>query len=319
MDRPLRVAVAGASGIGRHHANWHAHLGAEVVAFLGSSRDRCADTARRLSGMFGFRGRGYTDLDELLGREQPDVVDVCTPNRLHFDVARQSLAAGCHVLCEKPLVWDEPIDAPRLLSQAQELSDGARAAGRHLGLCTQYAMAVPQWRRVHPDWSPGRRIRFEAELETLSRGRQRDAASVWVDMGSHPLSLVLAILPGARIEEDRLQVCFRGREAVAEFVLAEGPRRCECRVAVRDRDGGSPVRRFGFDGRSVDCSARPDERGVYVSVLRHGGAEDVGDDLMLQLIRQFHQVVAGTEPAPAVPPEVALRNLALQVRIHQAA
>lgn len=311
--------MAGASGVGRHHANWHARLGAEVVAFLGSSEERCQRTRGLLSSQFGFSGRGYTEIGELLSETRPDIVDVCTPNDLHFDVVHRSLAAGCHVLCEKPLVWVAPFDADGTIQQGRELADRAREAKRHLGLCTQYAMAIPQWRRLSPDWCPDRLSRFEAELETLARGRQRDAASVWIDMGSHPLSLVLAVLPSARIEEASLRVQYRDREARVEFLAVDGLRRCECRIVVRDRVEGTLVRRFGFDGIVVDCAARPDASGVYQSVLRRGGTEDVGDDYMHQLIRQFHRVAATPELEPAVSAEIALRNLAMQVQVHQAA
>jgi predicted dehydrogenase len=47
--------------------------------------------------------RIYEDYDELLGRECIDVVDIATPPALHASMVVKSAAAGCHVLCEKPL------------------------------------------------------------------------------------------------------------------------------------------------------------------------------------------------------------------------
>ena len=319
MTQPLRVAVAGASGIGRHHANWHAQVGGEVVAILGSRTDRCERTRAQLKEIFGFRGRIYTDLSELLRAEAPAVVDVCTPNELHYDCVARSLEAGSHVLCEKPLVWDPAVPVGRLRGQARGLGEQARSSGRLLGLCTQYAFAIDQYRRVQPAVDPDRAASFEAELETLARGSRRDAATVWIDMGSHPLSLILAVMPRAEIDGSSLRARFRGREAEAEFTLRQDGRNCDCRIVVRDRDEGPPLRRFGFDGRMVDCIGRPGEDGLYRSVLTALGREDVGQDYMHRLIGQFHDAVTGAAEAPLVPPEVAVRNLDLQLSILEAA
>ncbi len=319
MTRALRVAVAGASGIGRHHANWHAQVGGEVVAILGSRPDRCRQTQDQLRETFGFEGRAYTDLTELLQAEAPDVVDVCTPNEMHYDCVARSLAAGSHVFCEKPLVWDTALSADRLRAQARELCDLARNCGRHFGLCTQYAFAVDHYRRVEPGTDPERATRFEAELETLARGSRRNAATVWIDMGSHPLSLILAAMPRGEVDGSSLRARFRGREAEAEFTLRQDGRTCHCRVVVRDRDEGPPVRRFGFDGRMADFLGRPGEDGLYRAVLTAGGREDVARDYMHRLIGQFHDAVAGRAESPLVPAEVAVRNLDLQLRILEAA
>ena len=48
MERGLRVAIAGASGIGKHHAKWFHRGGAQVVGFLGRSRESVAATERVL-------------------------------------------------------------------------------------------------------------------------------------------------------------------------------------------------------------------------------------------------------------------------------
>ena len=319
MNRPLKIAVAGASGIGRHHAKWHAQTGSWVVAFLGSRPESLASTTAQLRELFGFEGRGYTRLEELLEAEAPDVVDVCTPNERHFDDARLALAAGCHVLCEKPLVWDPAAGAEASLARAGELVDLARRQSLHLGMCSQYAAAFEQYRRLCPDVEPARAASFEAIMDTLSRGRFRDAASVWIDMGPHPLSLILGAWPTAQIVEGSLEVVFAERSAEVGFTVEADGHRCRCRIAVRDRDEGPLVRRFAFDGQAVDLGGRAGEDGVYRSLMTHAGTEDVGDDFMLRLIRQFSRVAAGAEAAPMVPPAVALQNLELLARVLEAA
>ena len=67
-------------------------------------------------------GGAYTDVDEMLDSVRPDVVHVLTPPRTHPELVRRSLAAGAHVICEKPL-------APTA-EQTESLLSAARSANR---------------------------------------------------------------------------------------------------------------------------------------------------------------------------------------------
>lgn len=321
MGNGLKVAVVGASGIGRHHANWHHLCGSDVVAFVGSSAERCESTAASLNRLFGFSGRGYTSMAALLAKEEVDIVDVCSPNHLHHDGALAALRAGCHVLCEKPLVWQEPADTEVLMAQGRELVDTAAAHRRHLSICTQYAAGLPHYHRLCPRTSDGDSgiTSFSAEMETLSRGRDRSARDIWVDMGSHPLSLLLAWIPDGELVGDAPTVTMEGREARAIFDFGAGDCRCRVDIAVRDRPEGSPARRFGVNGDVVDCGGRAGADGVYRSVLSLGEEAEEGEDFMHLLIRQFTAVVLGDEDDPILPGSTGLRNLELQLELLAAA
>ncbi|HJP32359.1 MAG: Gfo/Idh/MocA family oxidoreductase [Candidatus Latescibacteria bacterium] len=313
----LKVAVAGAAGIGRHHAKWHSQLGSHVVAFLGQRASHLSSTRTQLQDLFGFEGRGYTDFDELFAQERPDIIDVCVSNEAHFDMASRALAAGCHVLCEKPLVWSH--SPTTSLNQARLLQDQAATNGLHLGMCSQYAAALEQYRNLFPGLDPATSSSFEAEMETLARGTLRNAASIWVDMGPHPLSLILSVWPGAVLLEESMQINFSGHTAEAKFAIEAQGHRCQCRVVVRDREGGPLTRRFSFDDHTVDLGGRADQTGVYRSVMIRDGVDDLADDFMYLLIQQFTQVVSGGAVTPLVPCSVAMRNLQLQTTILAAA
>ena len=315
----LSVAVAGATGIGKHHAKWYHRWGCDVVAFLGSSPESCSRTETALRGIFPFAGRGYSNLDALLDSEKPDLFDVCTPNDMHFEHAAAALAAGCHVLCEKPLVWD---DSPEiLLSRARELLQQARGANRVFAVCTQYASALPQYEELYRAERGGRPAasRFFAEMETVARGRQRDTGEIWIDMAPHPVSLLLAWHPQGEVVPGSLRTSFRDGEARAEFEFSTGSGRCLVDIAVRDRVEGPPVRRFGVDGYVLGCTGRADESGVYRSVLSSRGRETVGEDFMSLLIGNVCDVVRGSASRLIVPGEQGLRNLELQLQVLQAA
>lgn len=92
-----RVAIIGAGMIGAVHRRAAQLAGAEVVGVLASGPRRSAEAA--LS--WGV-DHAFADLDALLAA-QVDVIHVCTPNATHAEYAAAALAAGKHVICEKPL------------------------------------------------------------------------------------------------------------------------------------------------------------------------------------------------------------------------
>jgi predicted dehydrogenase len=95
---PLRAAVVGTGFIGPVHVEAIRRLGHHVVGLLGSTPDRGRAAADRLAVP-----RAYDALDDLLADPAVQVVHLTSPNRHHFDQCRRCLAAGKHVVCEKPL------------------------------------------------------------------------------------------------------------------------------------------------------------------------------------------------------------------------
>ena len=317
----MRVAIAGVNGIGKHHAKWYHLAGAEVVAFFGSSRSSCETGAEALRAIFPFDGRSYSDFDALLEHERPDIVDICLPNELHFAYAKKALEHGSHVLCEKPLIWIEDADPEQIARNARELVDLARARGLRLGMCSQYAAALPHYERLHercrgPVAPP---TSFYVEMETLARGRDRSPEEIWIDMGPHPLSLLLAWMPNGSICVETLKVSLAEREAHAsfDFRIHDKLPPCRCEIVVRDVQEGRPARRFGINDFIVDCEGKVDEMGAYRCVLSSGTIEDMGEDFMSLHIEQFMSCVKNSEFAPLVPGEIGARSLALQLQILQ--
>jgi len=93
-----RVAVVGL-GIGRMHVwSWRRMKDRfTVAAVCDPDAERAKETAERT-------GAEILDFDELLARDDVDIVDLCTPPSLHFEQIAAALRAGKHVVCEKPLV-----------------------------------------------------------------------------------------------------------------------------------------------------------------------------------------------------------------------
>jgi predicted dehydrogenase len=94
----VRAAVIGTGFIGTVHVEELRRIGVQVRGVLGSTPERGAARAEALGV-----GHAYPTLDAILDDPQVDVVHVTSPNNLHVPQARAILAAGKHVVCEKPL------------------------------------------------------------------------------------------------------------------------------------------------------------------------------------------------------------------------
>lgn len=85
----------------------------EIVAIASRNHEAARQAASRLG-----LARAYGSYEELLADEEIDAVYNPTPNHLHVPLSLQALAAGKHVLCEKPIARDAE-EARRLLAAAQ--------------------------------------------------------------------------------------------------------------------------------------------------------------------------------------------------------
>ncbi|WP_238148175.1 Gfo/Idh/MocA family protein [Rothia halotolerans] len=192
------------------------------VAALASSRP---ERARQALDQVGAERAG--EVSEVLAAPDVDLVHVCTPNRLHAEQAGAALAAGKHVICEKPIATGVE-DARALL---------ARAEGS--GLCA----AVPFVYRYHPMVREAReRIRSGGlgDLLTVDCGYLQDwmvrpddanwrtgaeggGSRAFADIGSHLFDLV-EFVTGRRVTglTARTRTVFseRGGERVSNEDLA---------------------------------------------------------------------------------------------------
>ena len=134
--REIRVAILGASGwMGRVHTmafQTFPHFfgdsgGTARVVALGSTTGTHADLA--------FRAPGAKILDnwqDAVADPDIDLIDICLPDNMHYEVAKAALLAGKHVFCEKPLA--------ETAAEARELANIAREKG----LITRVGHAFPR-------------------------------------------------------------------------------------------------------------------------------------------------------------------------------
>ncbi|XVU27032.1 Gfo/Idh/MocA family protein [Actinoplanes sp. CA-054009] len=138
MSEQLRVGMVGYAFMGAAHSQaWrtvnHAFdlpLSARMTAVAGRSADAVAAAAAKLGW-----AEHTTDWRSLIDRDDIDLIDICTPGDTHREIALAALAAGKHVLCEKPLA--------NTVAEAQEMAAAAAQARGVFAMCGFNYRRVP--------------------------------------------------------------------------------------------------------------------------------------------------------------------------------
>jgi predicted dehydrogenase len=118
----IATALVGTGFIGPVHLEALRRLGRPIAGVLASTPDK----SRQAAASLGI-ARGYADFAELLADPQAGVVHIASPNRWHYQQSRQALAAGKHVICEKPLAMN--------VLESSELTALAARAGLAAAVC----------------------------------------------------------------------------------------------------------------------------------------------------------------------------------------
>jgi predicted dehydrogenase len=93
----MKVGLIGIGGMGNVHFNCYKKMEGIEIAVADIRVDMAKDKIKDDSIPV------YASYEEMIEREKPDFVDICTPSYMHADMAVYALEHGCHALCEKPM------------------------------------------------------------------------------------------------------------------------------------------------------------------------------------------------------------------------
>lgn len=182
---PVRVAVAGCGYWGINHVRVFTNLsGAELRAVCDPD-----EAPRRRAQAIQPAASAVADFDELLAAPDVDAIVLATPARLHAAQALAALAAGKHVLVEKPLALS--------LADAESVQRAAEASDRTvlIGHLMIHHPAMPALARMLAAGEIGEVYYLYARRVNLGRLRP-DENALW-SLGPHDVSMILHLL-GAR-------------------------------------------------------------------------------------------------------------------------
>ena len=115
MSAKLNVAVIGVGSLGKEHARLYADFAASGQIVFAGVYDVSAGQAAKITSKHSVRA--FASLDEALAAAE--AFSIVTPTNTHFELARRFMAAGKHVLVEKPMT-DNAAQAAELVQLARD-------------------------------------------------------------------------------------------------------------------------------------------------------------------------------------------------------
>lgn len=247
------AAVIGTGFIGAVHLSTLRRLGIPIVGVLGSSPARGTERARALGV-----AKAYGSLDELLADPAVQVVHVTSPNVAHYPQVKAILAAGKHVICEKPLAMTA--------AQSAEMVAMAHASGKVAAVCyntrfyplNQHAHGMMKAGELgdlrlitghfHQDWL-AKETDWNWRLEAEEGGPLRSVSDIgthWVDLtnfitGQKPVAVMAELATFIPERQKPLG-------PVETFTATKGP--TETRKIETD-DAATILLRYGNGGRGM--------------------------------------------------------------------
>ena len=314
----LRLAIIGVGRMGAFHARSLAGVdGVSIVAVADGSR-ASLDAVADVIGDAAV----YTSVDEVFADRNVEACLIATPTPSHPDVVRGALAAGLHVLCEKPLSLDpeESVRLGRLATEAERV------------------LQVGFWRRFSPPWVKAREAIVADRIgrPLLVRLSQWDAdpppaafcdpavsGGLAVDCGVHEFDLA-EWLTGLEIERVRAWALPPVDGGLAEVGDHDNL------LAVLELTGGaiatvdlSRNARYGDDVRTEILGSRG---AVFIEILPTGRAEigtadgvdlmagsEAGDATAAGVVNQMKAFAAAVRGAAIDVPGAAASARATQV------
>ena len=125
QKKELRIGLIGCGFMGRTHSNAYNRVpnffpDLEYQPVLKAVCSRSEDKVRSFAEQWGYESV-ETDWKKMVGRDDIDAIDICTPNDTHAEIAIAAAGAGKMVLTEKPLA--------RNLSEAQKMVEAVEKSG----------------------------------------------------------------------------------------------------------------------------------------------------------------------------------------------
>ena len=198
-SKTLRVGVVGLGYAGEQHLkNFVRMPNVEAVALAGLEEERL----RELGGRYGVPNL-YESWEELVARDDLDVVSIGAPNHLHAPIAIAALERGRHVLCEKPLA--------RTGSEAYGIVRAAREADRAVHIAfTQRERGDVQALKRHVEEGNLGRI-YHAKATWMRRNgipgmggwftsKEMAGGGPLIDLGVHMVDMALFLMGDPEVE-----------------------------------------------------------------------------------------------------------------------
>lgn len=229
----VSVAVIGCGFAARLHGSAFRRVGGMQIRLRGCS-DLREETARKLAEDYGYEYY-TTDYRELLADPEVDVVIICTPPMLHTALVLETLAAGKHVICEKPLTGyfgqpgsDELIGNTvpkremfrKVYQDMEQLEAAVKASDKRFMYAENYVYTPCIQRAAEFIRAKGSTITYMRGEETV-QGSPTAGAGLWRNIGGGTLLRIGCHPLGGILYLKSVEAAAKGTEITVESVVAD--------------------------------------------------------------------------------------------------
>ena len=229
--KPVVVGTVGAGFAAGLHGDGYMHV-CTVPVRLKTVADPDLEKAEHIQEIYGYE-RAVREFQDLLQDPEIDVIDILTPPVLHRSMILDALAAGKHVICEKPLTgfFGQPgqPDAGRtpkkemyaqVLQDLEEIRRAAERSGRLVMYAENYIYATPVQRAAQLLRAKGSKILF-MKGEESTPGSMSAGAGRWSTIGGGPLQRIGCHPLAGMLYLKEVEAQTRGESITVSSVLAD--------------------------------------------------------------------------------------------------
>ena len=229
--KPVVVGTVGAGFAAGLHGDGYARV-CTVPVRLKTIADPNLESARRVQEKYGYE-QVAADFQELLNDPEIDVIDILTPPCLHQSMILDSLKAGKHVICEKPLtgyfgekgdknVGRTPKSAmyQHVVQGLEDIRKAAEISGKMVMYAENYVYATPIQRATQLLRAKQSKILF-MKGEESTRGSMTAGASWWSAVGGGPLLRIGCHPLTGMLYLKQVEAQARGENITVSSVLAD--------------------------------------------------------------------------------------------------
>lgn len=198
----MKVGIVGFGNMGKTHAYCIDNLkyyfrdeGFEptVYGICTTSTER----TKSLCEKYGFP-KAFSDFDEMVSCPEIDIIDICTPNNVHYEQLLKALEAGKHIYCEKPLCTTS--------EEAMEISSLAKQKGVTCAIVfnTRFHLPVIRAKELIEEGMLGEILSFsasflhssamDAKKQSWKQNKDICGGGVLFDLGSHAVDMMFHLV-----------------------------------------------------------------------------------------------------------------------------
>ena len=165
--------------------------------------DILSEKAEKMKADFPFIEQVISDYKIALADPEVDAVFILTPNYAHYTITMDSLKAGKHVFCEKPITVNYALSC--------EMAEEANKQGKmlNIGVCNRYNKSIEMLEELNRNGEFGKIYHIYCSFRSFRSipglggdftTKSQSGGGVLIDWGVHFLDLVLYILGGAKLK-----------------------------------------------------------------------------------------------------------------------